>query len=341
MIRSRSRLRSCSRARRGVALLAALWLVVVIASVALQFSLVARERTLIGIAASERTRDRAASSGALATVVARMDYDLRMRAGAGGSAASLRSSDPWLGADSIYSTPVTMGAVTVEVIATDLGARLNVNRLSETELRTLFGFVLRDFQLADQLAQSITDWIDPDDLPRVAGGERDQYLADGLMVLPTNGAFREVEDLIHVRGMTADILAAVKPFLTTLGFSARINVNTAPEAVLRTVPGMTDVVVANILAMRSAGRRIESLSSIAAAVQRARSGRAGGGGGIGSAGAQGDRAQQQLASRAGVDSRDLQLTLFVRDSLSTQPSRLVALVQRVNSSSVALVWQQW
>lgn len=326
--------RRAGQKRRGVALLAALWLIVVIASVALQFSLVARERTLIGLAASDRTRDRASSTGALATVVARMDYDLRMRAGAQGNAAALRSSDPWLGADSIYSAPVTIGDVTVEVIATDLGARLNVNRLSETELRTLFGFVLRDYQVADQLAQAISDWIDADDLARVNGGERDQYIADDLMVLPTNGAFREVDDLIHVRGMTAEILAAVKPFLTTLGFTTRINVNTAPEAVLRTVPGMTDVVVANILAMRSAGRRIESLASVTAAVQRTQGGRGGGG-------AQVDRAQQQLESRAGVDSRDLQLTVFVRDSLNVQPTRLTALVQRVNNNSAALVWQQW
>lgn len=264
-----------------------------------------------------------------------MDNDLRLRATTQGNAAALRSSDPWIGADSIYSAPVTVGAVTVEVVATDLGARLNVNRMSESELRTLFGFVLRDYRLADQLAQSIADWIDADDLARVAGGESDQYIADGLLVLPTNSAFREIEDLIYVRGMTADILAAVKPYITALGFSTRINVNTAPEAVLRTVPGMTDVVVANILAMRSAGRRIESLASVSAAVQRSQPGRGGAGG------ATDDRVQQQLASRAGVDSRDLQLTLYVRDSLSAQSARLIALVQRVNNNSVALVWQQW
>ncbi len=323
-----------TRERRGVAMLAALWLVVAIASVALQFSLVARERTVIGIAASERTRARAASSGALATVVARIDQDLRMRAGAQGNVAALRSSDPWLGVDSIYSVPVTVGDVTVEVVATDLGARLNVNRMSETELRTLFSFVLRDYPLADQLAQSITDWIDPDDLPRALGGERDQYIADGLLVLPTNSTFREVEDLIHVRGMTEEILATVKPYLTTFGFATRINVNTAPEAVLRTIPGITDVVVANILAMRSTGRRIESLTSVSAAAQQTWQG---GGGGR----PQVDRTQQQLASRAGVDSRDLQLTLYVKDSLNTQPSRLIALVQRTNNNSAALVWQQW
>ena len=40
--------------RRGVALLAALWLVIAIVTVALQFSLEARERRTIGILASER-----------------------------------------------------------------------------------------------------------------------------------------------------------------------------------------------------------------------------------------------------------------------------------------------
>ena len=58
------------RGRRGVALLAALWLVVAIATVALQFSLEARERRTVGILASERGIQRAAALGALAAVQA-------------------------------------------------------------------------------------------------------------------------------------------------------------------------------------------------------------------------------------------------------------------------------
>ena len=52
--------------RRGVALLAALWLVVAIAAVALQFSMEARERRTLGIMASERGQQRALALGALA-----------------------------------------------------------------------------------------------------------------------------------------------------------------------------------------------------------------------------------------------------------------------------------
>ena len=53
------------RNRRGFALLAAIWLVVAIAAVALQFSLEARERRLLGIHTAERGKGLAAATGAL------------------------------------------------------------------------------------------------------------------------------------------------------------------------------------------------------------------------------------------------------------------------------------
>ncbi len=326
------------RPRRGVAMLAAMWLVVIIAAVAMQFSLTARERVLLGQSASDRTSDRAATAGALATMVARLEFDLRNRA-TQADAAALRSSDPWLGIDSIYSGDMLIGEHTVQVEASDLGATLNINQLSEVEIRQLFSFVLRDYQLADQLAQSITDWIDIDDQPRVAGAEREQYLRDGLMVLPTNGPFREVHDLIHVAGMTPDILARVRPYLTTYGSGTRVNVNTAPEAVLRALPGMTDVIVANILGMRSAGRRIESINALMGAVD----GRSGGGrrGAGRSAAGQSSGAAAQFAQRASVDTRDVQLTLMVRGVVTRQPIKLVAIIQRSDNNTAAVRWQQW
>ncbi len=323
------------RPRRGVALLAAMWLVVIIATVALQFSLTARERVALGQSASDRTRDRASAAGALATMLARLDFDLRNRATQANTAA-LRSSDPWLGIDSVYSGDVMIGEHPVRVAASDLGATLNINLLSEVEIRQLFSFVLRDYQLADRIAQSIVDWIDADDLPRAAGAEREQYIRDGLMVLPTNGPFREVDDLIHVSGMTPEILLLVRPFLTTYGFGARVNVNTAPEAVLRALPGMTDVIVANILGSRSAGRRITSINELLGAV-------AGAGRPRGNGGGRGQPVQPEsaLAQRITVDTRDVQLTLTVRDTLVRQPTRLVAIVQRSGNNSASVRWQQW
>jgi general secretion pathway protein K len=311
------------RGRRGVAMIAALWLVVGISVVALEFSFVGRERRAFGIGAMDRARGAAGALGAFAMTRARLEYALRTGVGANaGAAARLRAADPWLGVDSIYSGSVTVDSMLVSVVAVDLGTRLNVNTLNETELRTLFTNLLGDFVKADALAQAIVDWRDPDDIPRVQGGEREEYLRAQLLRLPTNQNFRDLEELLDVKGMTPDIYALVSPYLTTLG-SAQVNLNSAPVPVLRILPGMTDEIVARILALRSRGARIATVAEVmpqaragmAREVQVAQA-------------ALNARTQQQLASRAGVLTTQIQLTLLARASASAKPVRLRVMLQR-------------
>lgn len=318
--------------RRGVAMLAALWLIVAIATVALQFSLVARERRQLGLAGADRARERALAAGALATMQARMDYDLRNRA-VGRGAAALRSSDPWLDVDSVYSGAIAIDSVPVDVIAADLGSMLPLNYVTEAELRSFFNFVLRDFTLADELTQSIMDWRDTDDSPRPSGAEREQYLRDGLFVLPTNGPFREVGDLIHVRGMTTEVLELIQPYFHTYGTArTRVNLNTAPELVLRALPGMTDVIIMQIMSMRSQGRRVESLTQVMSAAVR----------GASDAGAQqAARTQNALNSVTTVNTTDVLLTIYVGLTTKAQPTRLTALMTRGSGNAATLAWQQW
>ena len=78
---------------------------------------------------------------------------------------------------------------------------------------------------------AIVDWRDPDDIARVKGGERDDYIKAGLLRLPTNQNFRDVEELLDVKGMTPEVYRLVSPYLTTMG-SAQVNLNTAPVPVL-------------------------------------------------------------------------------------------------------------
>ena len=72
------------KARRGVALITALWLVVAIAVVALQFSVDARERRTLGIGAADRGVQRALAGGALKLVEAKLDYAIRTIGTSGG-----------------------------------------------------------------------------------------------------------------------------------------------------------------------------------------------------------------------------------------------------------------
>jgi general secretion pathway protein K len=317
--------------RRGVAMMAALWLVVAIAVVALQLSLVAKERRVFGLAAADRGVGRGAALGALALTQARLEAALRNAptGQAANALANSRSADPWLGLDSLFSGPVYIDSTRVDVYAQDLGTQLNLNQMSVQQLATFFSFVLGDFSKADQLSQAIADWRDLDDDKRPSGEERDGYIKKELLALPTNGPFRRVEELLMVEGMTPDIYQVVAPYLTTFG-NGTVNLNTAPTPVLRAMPGMSDAVLNNILSMRSNGQRIPSVASVVPG------GIVGGGRGGGGMSPQ----AAQLAGAASVNTTNVALIIVVRPSAASQPTKLTALVQRAGTNAT-LGWIQW
>lgn len=317
--------------RRGVALLAALWLVVAIAAVALQFSLEARERRTIGILTSERGMQRGLALGALALTQARLDEALRVApSGNNANVARLRASDPWLDVDSMYSGTVMVDSIPVDIVARDLGEKLNINSVSENDIRTFFSYLLNDFSKATQLSQAILDWRDADSIPRPSGAERDAYIKAGMLVMPTNTAFREVSDLRDVMGMTPEIYAQASPYLTTRG-SGQVNLNTAPVPVLRALPGMTDATLNTILQMRSQGRRIQNVNDVFTA--QARGGRGG------QAGAPNALASA-LNARATTRTDIVELVITARVGPQAQPTKLTAIVNRANTSAMvtSLLW---
>jgi len=319
--------------RRGVAMLAALWLVVAIAVVALQLALVGKERRVLGLAAADRGVGRGAALGALATVQARLDLALR-NAPTGNAATALansRSADPWLDVDSLYSGTLYLDSTQVDVTAQDLGRQLNLNRMSEEQFRTFFSFVLGEFTRADLLSQTIADWRDLDDDRRPSGEERDGYLKKGLLALPSNGPFRQVDELRMVAGMTQEIYQAVAPYVTTYG-DGTVNLNTAPTPVLRAMPGMTDAVLNNILSQRANGRRIASVASVVPGGMGGRGGGRGGGGMSAQA--------NQLAAAAGVNTTAVAFTFVVRPSAASHLVKLTALIQR-NGTTATIGWIQW
>jgi general secretion pathway protein K len=316
--------------RRGVAMLAALWLVVAIAIVALAFATTGKERRALGIQASDRSTGRAAAAGALAMMQARLDQALRYAQQGSVAIAATRLGDPWMDIDSVYSGSIIVDSLPVDVHAVDVGALLNINAASEDQLRTFFGFILSDFPKADQLAQTMMDWRDADDIPRSNGDEADGYIKKGLLTLPTNTAFRDVADIQQVEGMTPEIFAKVAPYMTTQG-NGGINVNTAPIPVLRSLPGMTDIVVSNIVNLRSRGRRITSVDQVIPG-----GGSTGGRGGGAAAAAQ----SAQLTRYLYVDTRQVELFITAHPSRSAQPVRLTALLLRTGQTS-AITWQQW
>lgn len=312
-------------------MITALWLIVAITVVALQFSVEAHERYMVGIGASERGVARAAALGALAIEQAQLERAIRQTAMTGGAAA-LRRSDPWVDVDSTYTGPVSVDSLQVWVDAKPGGRRFNINSVTEEQLRAFFNNLLKDVSVADEISQSIMDWRDNDDQARVRGAERDYYLKENRMVLPSNAPFREVDDLLDVRGMTPEILEKARPYLRTYGTST-INLNTADEPVLRAIPGMTDVILARILAARSNGQRINNVNTLLGG-QSPRPG-------------QPQNPQQVLANRVGSNSttETLEVDLTITASAGPQalPVTLHATLSRPGGANTqtTVTWKQW
>lgn len=322
------------RARRGFAMITALWLIVAITVVALQFSIDAHERYTVGINAAERGKARAAAIGALASQQAVLERALRTnRSGAG--ASGLRSFDPWIDADSLFSGIVDVDSVPVEVRAIPGGQMLNINAMAQESLTAFFSSLLGDYTAADEISQSIMDWRDGDDQARARGGERDAYLKDDRMVLPANAPFRDIDDLIDVRGMTPEILEMARPYLRTYG-NGLINLNTAEPPVLRGVPGMTEPVIARILALRQNGGRITSVNQVApgAAVTPPRPGQP-------QVNTQ-TQAQRSIGQNTTVETLEVDLVITARAGPQAQPAELHATIQRpAQGNQTSITWRQW
>lgn len=111
-------------------------------------------------------------------------------------------------------------------------ARLNINHLLQTGdkvlLRRLFtrwGFK-PEFTAA--LCDALIDWVDADENVSLNGAEKREYEKAGLDGLPFNRPFKEVEEMLYVRGM--DIVNTQRPdwrdWFTVFG-SGMVDVNDA------------------------------------------------------------------------------------------------------------------
>ncbi len=324
-----------SRNRRGVALLAALWLVVMITTAGLQFATVARERRQLGLTSADGSRDRAMLEGALAQVQARLEAEERDRLRLDARRVVTRRTalvvDPWRELSARFANAVMIGESAIAVRPVDLGTVLNVNLASETELSTLVEAVTGNPEQAASLAQAVLDWRDDDTIARPKGGEAERYARAGLPVRPANGLFRSLDDLQDVWGMTPALLERLRPYLTVDGSVRRININAAPVAVLRTLPGMTEPLLAAILALRTRGRRVESVPALVSAVRNA--GRAGSG--------EREAFARQLSDAVTLETRDVALTFTVAEPREGQAAQLVAVVHRNDDGTVDVGGRRW
>lgn len=208
---------------RGVVLVAALWisvLLAIIASAALSGSTADRR-----IAANLHERARA-----------------RALADAGVNQALYALLVP----EAAPSWPLDGSAVTMEIegqavrvaIRDEVG-RIDLNAAPEELLQALFRSLGLPAREAGRIADSVADWRDRDGLRRLNGAEAGDYVAAGLPRRPADGPFGEVEELALVLGVTPELAARARPALTVLSGRPAVDPRTAPPEVLRALAALS------------------------------------------------------------------------------------------------------
>lgn len=234
--------------------------------------------------------------------------------------------DPWRNPEELVMPEMSFGDARFVLRVRDTGAALHLNTADEEMLRRFFAQGMElDYALADRLAQAIMDWRDEDLIPRVGGGEAEEYLAAGAAVLPPNRPFASLDELRHVMGMTPEIYAAALPYLTLVG-TGRINVNAAPAPVLMSIPGMTPEAVAEIMNLREAGvfprGRSDLIDMLPAGAGRAL-----------------EEEIVELPFRAGFRTNEVEITAEGGVEGSAVQSRVRAVVTRTDEGAM-LVWRE-
>ncbi len=88
----------------------------------------------------------------------------------------------------------------------DEGSKLNINFATPEQLQRLCAQVLPADSDVAPLVQSLADWRDQDDRPGEFGAEGEYYLALETPYTIKNGMFETVEELLLVRGFSAQLL---------------------------------------------------------------------------------------------------------------------------------------
>lgn len=126
----------------------------------------------------------------------------------------------------------------------DEDGKLNINTATEAQLKQFFLNAGLEATDVDTIVGSILDWIDTDDLHRLNGAEEDYYQSLEAPYSCKDGPLSSVDELLLVKGMTPEVLygpkesgraqggAGLAQYLTVATPDNKINVNTAPKAVL-------------------------------------------------------------------------------------------------------------
>lgn len=235
----------------GIALLMVLWVLTILMVIVLSFSFMTRTETQSTVSFKEGIERKFLAESGIERGIMEIFYRTMNK----NQALVLEGTEIWNIDGTPYSAQLGDGYYTVRVV--DESGKLDINRVSDILLKNLLMNSGIEEQDADIIVDSILDWRDQDDLHRLHGAEDDYYLSLSNPYEAKDNKFDTLEELLLVRGMTAEILYGTSErkgiinFLTVHSNTNKININAAPKEVLMAIPGMSSEFADSIIEIRS------------------------------------------------------------------------------------------
>jgi general secretion pathway protein K len=211
------------RHQRGIAFVLVMWVIAMLSVLLGSFALVARTEGLQSRHLFDTTTARYAAEAGLNLAI-----------------FGLSKSDPqqkWVADGRPYT--FMFDDAEVEISITDDSGKIDINAADAVSLKNLFVGAGVEEAKAEELADAIQDWRDPDDLTSLHGAERDDYRAVGLPYSPRNAPFETLSEIQQVYGMTYDLYAKIEPAITMFSGRSTPSAAYAPMEAMMAIPGMT------------------------------------------------------------------------------------------------------
>jgi type II secretory pathway component PulK len=156
---------------------------------------------------------------------------------------------------------VTLVGSSIDLFFEGENAKLDIAAAPEDVSRAFFTAWTGDPERGREIAASIADWMDADNMARPFGAESESYAGRGY--LPRNSGLG-LADLLLVKGLTAQDFAPaivdnngipsvrqpLSRFISFVPAGAAVNPNYASRTVLQSVPGLTESLVDSIMQLR-------------------------------------------------------------------------------------------
>jgi general secretion pathway protein K len=223
--------------QRGVALVLAVWVAVIVSVVAASFIMERRTEAMIVLNSVSIARAQQAADAGVSRAVAEAYRN------------DPTATDAWK-RDGVPHDFAFEG-LQVRVEMRDESAKIDLNTASDALLRGLLLSIGLQDDEASRILDAILDWRDADPLKRPNGAEEPEYRAAGLPYKPGNAPFQALEELQLVLGMRPEIYRRIAPLVTVYSRLPGVNPSVASREVLLAIPGLTSDMVDAYIAQRT------------------------------------------------------------------------------------------